>query len=82
MMDYTTKHQRNFQRLLTKKAVLYTEMVCANTLVRNPDPPKFLKANFDVEEPLVLQLGGSDPEAMKTATKIAAEFGDECLSVV
>lgn len=76
MMDYTDRHQRYFQRLITNKAALYTEMVTCWALAHNQDNvDRFLRANFNHEDPLVLQLGGSDPVHMKTSMKIAVDFG-------
>ena len=56
MMEYTDMHYRHLFRLLSKRAVLYTEMVTANALVRTDNPERFLEAEFGVEEPLVLQV--------------------------
>mmetsp|Transcript_3350 Transcript_3350/g.5211 ORF Transcript_3350/g.5211 Transcript_3350/m.5211 type:complete len:528 (+) Transcript_3350:99-1682(+) len=75
MMDYTDRHQRRLQRLISKQAVLYTEMVTTNAIVRSGDILRFLGADFPAEEPLVLQLGGSDPQQMKTAAKMAWDYG-------
>lgn len=75
MMKVTDRHQRYLQRLLSKRTVLYTEMITANAIVHNPQPAKFLQANFLHEEPLVLQLGGAEPDAMRRAARIAREFG-------
>ena len=75
MMDYTNVHQRHFQRLLTKRAVLYTEMVTANT--SKHDNPRFL-ASFDIDEPVVLQIGGSDIDHMQDAMKMAVDYGNIC----
>lgn len=76
MMEYTDMHQRNLFRLLSRNAVLYTEMVTTNALVRNEDDPsRFLEADFNNEHPVVLQLGGSDPWQMSNAARIARTFG-------
>ena len=74
-MDYTNKHQRNLMRLITQHAVLYTEMVVCNTLLYRENKKRSLEADFSIEEPLVMQLGGSDPSAMQSATKVAMDFG-------
>jgi len=73
MMDYTDRYQRKLQRLLSKQAILYTEMITSMAIVNTKDIDKFLDTNIEEEEPLVLQLGGSDPKLMKEATKIAYE---------
>jgi tRNA-dihydrouridine synthase A len=76
MMEYTDRHMRTLQRLMSSEAVLYTEMVTTNAIVRNThDTRRFLGWNYNVEEPVVLQLGGSDPEQMKIASKIASNEG-------
>ena len=58
MMDYTDRHLRYMTRLMSKKAMLYTEMVTSATLVHNDNVERWLRYN-DVEHPTVLQLGGS-----------------------
>lgn len=73
MMEYTDRHFRYFMRLLTRRAVLYTEMVTANALVRTDNPLKFLEADMVFEDPLVLQLGGSDSTQIEKAAKLAAD---------
>ena len=79
MMEYTDTHQRFLMRLISKRAVLYTEMVTANTLCRAVTSPedchRFLRADFEVENPLVLQLGGSDVAQMATAARLAKSYG-------
>jgi tRNA-dihydrouridine synthase A len=69
MMDWTDRHCRYFHRQLAPSARLYTEMVHAQAVLRG-DREKLL--GFDsVERPLALQLGGSDPEALAEATRVA-----------
>ena len=75
MMEYTDKHQRTLMRMMTKEAVLYTEMVVANAIVRSDHREHLIEANFDVEEPVVLQLGGSCPQQMYDAAKLAMDYG-------
>eukprot|EP00605_Chrysophyceae_sp_TOSAG23-4_P002796 GSChrysophyteH1.ASY1.ANO1.3080.1 assembled CDS len=72
-MDITDVHQRYFFRLLSKKAVLYTEMVTDMALVHTKDPEKLLRGGHDTG--IVLQLGGSDPKLMAEAARIAMPFG-------
>ncbi len=73
MMDWTDRHCRVFHRLLTRRAVLYTEMVTADA-VRFGDRDRLL--GFSAEEhPLALQLGGAEPEAMAEAARIAEDWG-------
>ena len=50
MMEYTDKHQRTLMRLMSKEAVLYTEMVVANAIIRSDHRESLIEANFDVED--------------------------------
>jgi tRNA-dihydrouridine synthase A len=73
MLDWTDRHCRFFHRLLTKHALLYTEMVTTGALLHG-DRHRFLQ--FDsVEHPLALQLGGSDPADLALCAKMAEEYG-------
>ena len=60
---------------MSKEAVFYTEMVTTNAIVRSGDVMRFLRADFEAEGHVVLQLGGSDPVQMKEASKVAWEYG-------
>lgn len=71
MMDWTDKHCRYFHRLLSPHAVLYTEMVTTGAIIHG-DQDRHLAFNKD-EHPVVLQLGGSDPQDLAIASKIAHE---------
>eukprot|EP01032_Pedospumella_encystans_P019777 gene19777-22483_t len=75
MMDYTDRHQRHLQRLLSKESVLYTEMVTSMAMIRSGDSERFLRADIETENPLVLQLGGNDPAEIKEASKLATAYG-------
>jgi tRNA-dihydrouridine synthase A len=73
MMDWTDRHCRVFHRALTRHALLYTEMVTAQA-VRHGDRERLL--GFDAfEQPLALQLGGSDAQMLAEAARIGQEFG-------
>ena len=73
MMDWTDRHCRYFHRQLAPTARLYTEMVHAQAVLQG-DRERLL--GFDsVERPLALQLGGSEPEALAAATRVAAALG-------
>ncbi len=79
MMDWTDRHCRAFHRRVTRHAVLYTEMVTAGAVIHG-DRLRLL--GFEpAEEPLVLQLGGSDPEELGRAAAIAADFGYRALNL-
>ena len=73
MMDWTDRHCRVFHRLLAPHARLYTEMVHANAVLLG-DRERLL--GFDpVEQPLALQLGGSEPQVLAQAASIGADWG-------
>jgi len=73
MMDWTDRHCRYFHRLMTRHALLYTEMVTAPALIHG-DRDRLLA--FDPSEhPVALQLGGSDPAQLAQAARIGADFG-------
>jgi tRNA-dihydrouridine synthase A len=73
MMDWTDRHCRFFHRGLTRRALLYTEMVTAEAVLHG-DRRRLL--GFHAEEhPVSLQLGGSDPARLAEAAKIGAELG-------
>jgi len=73
MMEWTDRHCRFFHRLLTARALLYTEMLTTGA-VRHGDRARLLR--FDAaEHPLALQLGGSDPGALAACARIGAELG-------
>ncbi|MEO3999900.1 tRNA dihydrouridine(20/20a) synthase DusA [Mesorhizobium sp. CAU 1732] len=73
MMDWTDRHCRFFHRQLTSRALLYTEMVVADAIIHG-DRDRLL-GHDAVEHPLALQLGGSQPERLAQAARIAAEYG-------
>jgi tRNA-dihydrouridine synthase A len=73
MMDWTDRHCRHLHRLMSRHALLYTEMVTAAAVVHG-DTARLLAYGQD-EHPVALQLGGSDPAMLAQATKIAAEMG-------
>ena len=73
MMDWTDKHCRYFYRLLSKDVQLYTEMITSKAILRG-DKNRLLDFNAR-ENPLTLQLGGSDPKEMSECAIIAKEWG-------
>ena len=73
MMDWTDRHCRYFHRLLSPNALLYTEMVTTGALLHG-DKQRFLKFN-DFEQPVALQLGGSNPDDMAACAQFAQEAG-------
>jgi tRNA-dihydrouridine synthase A len=73
MMDWSDRHCRYFWRLLTRRARLYTEMVTTGAILRG-DRDRFLRFNPE-EQPLALQLGGSNPTALAECARIAEDYG-------
>jgi tRNA-dihydrouridine synthase A len=73
MMDWTDRHCRAFHRTLTRRALLYTEMVTTGAVLHG-DRERLL--GFDeVEHPVALQLGGSDPADLAASARIAEDLG-------
>lgn len=72
MMDWTDRHCRVFHRQMTRRAMLYTEMVTAPAIVHGPKPR--LLDYSAVEHPVALQLGGSDPCELAEAVRIAGPW--------
>ena len=73
MMDWTDRHCRFFHRLLTRRALLYSEMITTAALLRG-DRARLLRYD-PAEHPLALQLGGSDPAALAQCARIAGDCG-------
>ncbi|GGK57919.1 tRNA dihydrouridine(20/20a) synthase DusA [Amphritea balenae] len=73
MMEWTDRHCRYFHRLISQNAVLYTEMVTTGALIHG-DNERFLRFNPE-EQPVALQLGGSNPEDLTRCTRMAEDFG-------
>ena len=73
MMDWTDRHCRFFHRQLTRHALLYTEMVVADAIQFGPR--ERLLGFSSEEQPVALQLGGSDPVKMAAAARIGEDFG-------
>ena len=73
MMDWTDRHCRYLHRLLSRHALLYTEMVTAPALVRGG--ALHLLQFSPVEHPVALQLGGSEPDELAEAARLGAEAG-------
>ncbi|THD85788.1 tRNA dihydrouridine(20/20a) synthase DusA [Aliigemmobacter aestuarii] len=72
MMDWTDRHCRYFHRLMTARAMLYTEMVTSAAIVHGPKAR--LLDYSTAEHPVALQLGGSDPAELAAAVRIARDW--------
>jgi tRNA-dihydrouridine synthase A len=82
MMGYTNRYFRALLRLVCPPALLYTEMITAAALVRRE--PEYVARLLDfaaVEHPVVLQLGGSNPQELAQAAKMAQDWGYDELNL-
>jgi tRNA-dihydrouridine synthase A len=73
MMDVTDRHCRFFLRQVSRRTLLYTEMITTGALVHG-DVDRHLRFHPD-EHPVALQLGGSEPEALAHCARLAADYG-------
>ena len=73
MMEWTDRHCRYFHRLLTRRALIYTEMITTGAVLHG-DRARLLAYNL-AEHPVALQLGGSDPRALAECARIAEDLG-------
>jgi tRNA-dihydrouridine synthase A len=73
MLDWTDRHCRYFHRLISRHALLYTEMITTGALMYG-DRHRFLQFNA-AEHPVALQLGGSNPNDLAICTKMAEDYG-------
>src|ERR1700726_561433 len=73
MMEWTDRHCRFFHRLLTRRALLYTEMLTTGAVLHG-DRARLLRYD-PAEHPLALQLGGCDPQALAACARIGADLG-------
>src|SRR2546423_3000660 len=73
MMEWTDRHCRFLHRLLTRRALLYTEMLTTGAVLRG-DRTRLL-CHDPAEHPLALQVGGADPRALGQCARIAADSG-------
>jgi len=73
MMDWTDRHCRYLHRLITRRTLLYTEMVTTGALLHG-DQGRHLDFNAE-EHPVALQLGGSEPEDLAACARLAERWG-------
>ena len=74
MMDCTDKHFRMIMRKISSKALLYTEMIVAQSLTYTNKKENFLDFN-DEEHPISIQFGGDNPKILKEAARMAEDWG-------
>lgn len=73
MMDWSDRHDRYFLRLITRRALLYTEMITSGALLHG-DRDRFLRFSAE-EHPIALQIGGSEPAALGRCAALAEDYG-------
>jgi tRNA-dihydrouridine synthase A len=73
MMDWSDLHCRHLHRLLSRRALLYTEMVTTGALIHG-DVPRHLRYD-ETQHPLALQLGGSEPADLAHCARLAQRWG-------
>lgn len=73
MMERTDRHFRYFMRQITRHTLLYTEMITTGAIIHG-DRPKLLDFNLE-EKPLVLQIGGDNPEILAECARIGEDWG-------
>ena len=73
MMDWTDRHCRVFHRMMTRRAMVYTEMVTSAAVIHGPRAR--LLDFAAVEHPVALQLGGSEPADLAKATALSRDWG-------
>jgi tRNA-dihydrouridine synthase A len=73
MMDWTDRHCRYFLRGFSPRTLLYTEMITAEALLRG-DAARLLR-HSEEEQPVALQLGGSDPARLAAAARCGEQAG-------
>jgi len=79
MMDWTDRHCRYFLRLVSPRALLYTEMITTGSLMFGNVPRQL---DFDpAEHPIALQLGGSDPQALAHCARLGEAWGYDEINV-
>ncbi len=79
MMDWTDRHCRFFHRQMTRRAMLYTEMITSAAVIHGPKPR--LLDYSAAEYPVALQLGGSDPRELAQAVRIARAWGHDAINL-
>jgi len=79
MMDWSDRHCRYFHRLLSRRALLYTEMVTTGALIHG-DVERHLRFNVE-EHPVALQLGGSEPADLAHCARLGEQWGYDEINI-
>ncbi|KAJ0397480.1 hypothetical protein P43SY_006164 [Pythium insidiosum] len=78
MMDWTDRHYRFLMRLITKRTLLFTEMLVDQTLLHQQHNLDYFLGHHASEAPLAIQLGGNDIDGLGQAARIVTEYGGFC----
>ena len=79
MMEWTDRHERYFLRQISRRALLYTEMITAEAVIHG-DRERLLGFSGQ-EHPIALQLGGADPDRMAMAAEVGQEYGYDEINI-
>ena len=79
MMDRTDRHYRYLMRQISRRTLLYTEMITSQAIIYG-DRAKLLDFSFE-EKPLVLQLGGDNPSELAQCAKIGEDYGYDAINL-
>jgi tRNA-dihydrouridine synthase A len=79
MMEWTDRHERYFLRQISRRALLYTEMVTAEAVIHG-NRERLLGFSAG-EHPIALQLGGADPDRMALAAEVGQEYGYDEINI-
>ena len=79
MMDRTDRHYRYFIRQISRRTLLYTEMITSQAIIHG-DRPKLLDFSRE-EKPLVLQIGGDNPAQLAECAKIGEDYGYDAINL-
>ncbi len=79
MMDRTDRHYRYFMRQISRRTLLYTEMITSQAILHG-DHSKLLDFSLE-EKPLVLQLGGDNPAQLAECAKIGEDWGYDAINL-
>lgn len=79
MMDRTDRHYRYLMRQISRRTLLYTEMITSQAIIHG-DRAKLLDFSFE-EKPLVLQLGGDNPSELAQCAKIGEDYGYDAINL-
>ncbi|MFQ3324453.1 MAG: tRNA-dihydrouridine synthase A [Pseudomonadales bacterium] len=74
LMDWSDRHCRYLWRLMSKNALVYTEMITTGAIIYGDNQERFLGYNQE-EHPVAIQLGGSNPKDLAQCAQLAQKWG-------